>query len=77
MKLKTIAVLVCAVALAGCGTTSLADLTTHLNERGCAHKGSAHASAGMTGGTIAGDVTWDCTGVRRTEVEKKDAQGAE
>lgn len=74
MKLKTLAVLVCAVALTGCGTTSLADLTMHLNERGCAHKGKAHANAGLTGATIAGDVEWNCTGFPRQPEEEDGAK---
>lgn len=73
---KLALMVVVAVALTGCGTTSLADLTTHLNERGCANKGKAHANAGLTGATIAGDVEWDCTGFpRQPEEEAKDVPG--
>lgn len=49
-----------ALSLAACQTPNLADFTTHLNERGCATKGSVTASAGITGASMGGNVDWDC-----------------
>lgn len=65
--MKTLAILALCLPLAACGTTGLGELTTHLNERGCATKGSAHASAGLTGASLAGDISWDCAGSKGAE----------
>lgn len=49
-----------ALSLAACQTPGIAELTTHLNERGCGTKGSVTASASLTGATMTGTLDWDC-----------------
>ncbi len=65
--LTAVALMGLALALAGCSTTGLGDLTSHLNERGCATKGSANANAGITGASLAGNVSWSCPGTPATK----------
>lgn len=58
--MRTLAIIALCLPLTACGTMGLGELTQHLNERGCATKGSAHASAGITGASLAGDLSWNC-----------------
>jgi len=51
-----------ALTLSACHTPGLAELTSHLNERGCATRGTATASAGLAGASLGGNLTWDCAG---------------
>lgn len=54
------AICLTALALSACQTPGLGELTAHLNDRGCATRGSATASAGITGASLGGNVEWEC-----------------